>query len=481
MLKLVASLAAVAAGSIAAAQCDPAEVSSIYGVGWFLKADEGRIVQINGNLLQVLDASGPSIQLLGSAPIAGNDSFIDQHDVLGDLAAVPHRGGLTFYDISDGSDIETLTTYLPDGFNANDIVGGVLLRGQTAYMTIEEHLFILDITDPAAPAVAWEFDDLPGDGSRIFFQNDLLMVICDDSDVAVVNVIDPSLPFYVGSYNASFNGAESYDLAGGKLYAVDSGEVIIIDVSDPRFPQLYAEMDIDATAVVGQGDLMYAGNDDRTLLVYDVSGDEPVLVSDVFTGIRAIGPIAIAGDVVSLVLRNFRLQQFDVSDPAAPVELGAYQSMGRVQDLVAANDVVYAVDDTLFSVDVADPTRPAVVGTTPLDIGTRSALDVTGDLAVVTIDEDLYTIDVTDPTLPVVLGVNGDMTYQGEAISMAGDMAYVVNPHVMAIFDLSDPTLPIIVDNYVSFNAEFLDIDVANGLAYLMSNVDGLRIIDITG
>jgi hypothetical protein len=146
----------------------------------------------------------------------------------------------------------------------------------------------------------------------------------------------------------------------------------------------------------------------------------------------------------------------DVSIPTEPVGLAVHQMPGGANDLLVADDILYATDDFigLRIFDVRRPTDPVEIARMDLtaDIVYRGISTGHGPMAV---DGDLlfvgdyygrlHIIDIADPAHPLVRGrVRFDLapvglTLFGDQVLMTGDKS------VVKIVDVGDPDAPVVV------------------------------------
>jgi hypothetical protein len=154
--------------------------------------------------------------------------------------------------------------------------------------------------------------------------------------------------------------------------------------------------------------------------------------------------LARSGDLVYLGA-GAALVVADVSDPAAPVELG-YANLDRlVYDLARTGaTVVVLANGGLALVDVGDPGQPVQVGAfdfpAPWSIGNVAAAN---DLAFVPAGAaGLQVIDVSDPALPALVG-----SYGADAawVAVRDDRVYLLQSTGLRVLDVSDPAQPVSV------------------------------------
>ncbi len=141
----------------------------------------------------------------------------------------------------------------------------------------------------------------------------------------------------------------------------------------------------------------------------------------------------------------------DVSDPAAPVEVGSCPAQ-FYGNLTVTDNVVYSVsgDNGLEVFDIADPTQPAAIGSLDLPVG-ASETAVSGDLLFVANGRDgLTVVDVQEPSQPEVTG-SCDLPGFARGVACRWPFAYIAasgmidDPGGIYVLDISEPTAPELV------------------------------------
>ena len=158
----------------------------------------------------------------------------------------------------------------------------------------------------------------------------------------------------------------------------------------------------------------------------------------------------------------------DVSDPAGAISLrGSLDLPGYVSDdqklnfgggvlRVVTNDWTDVGLSRLFTIDVADPDAPAVLGSLELARGEQLfATQFTASRAyIVTFEQvdPLWVIDLSDPSQPMIAG---ELTVPGYATQMVADGDQLVTIGVdptldwrasVSLFDVSNPAAPMLLD-----------------------------------
>jgi len=258
-------------------------------------------------------------------------------------------------------------------------------------------------------------------------------------------------------------------------------------------------------AVAVQGDTAYVGVGPR-LVILDVSdpanpevlGQSPVypdfvqdvaVAGDPSTALRQAQDTS-SGQVYAYVAAgNGGLRVVDVSDPAAPTEVGSYDPPGRARAVAVQGNYAYVAYDQrgLRIVDVSDPAAPAEVGF--YDRLSAQAVAVAGDYAYVTDLWGLHIVDVSDPTAPTKVGYcqppKSPFGSSVQSVAVAGNYAYVIGiKHYyktssgwLRIIDVTYPTHPTEV-GFLSVSGHSVslhDVYVSSNTAYVAGEDSGFE------
>ena len=228
-------------------------------------------------------------------------------------------------------------------------------------------------------------------------------------------------------------------------------------------------------------------------------------------GLELIGQIGgpvIASTVVGnyvYAINDAGLRVIDVTDPAAPVEMGfcGYPGVGSARAVAAAGHYVYVayytyVDDEdnsglLQVIDVANPAAPVEIGR----YRTAKWIDiydvaVSGSYAYVADDVGLGVIDVTNPQSPTEAG-HLNLWWTGDDqssrdVAVAGNYAYVVEAahHWRTglqggiwVISIANPVVPTQVWFQHWVRTAMTDVAIADSYAYI-AHTSGLQVIDVT-
>jgi uncharacterized repeat protein (TIGR01451 family) len=221
--------------------------------------------------------------------------------------------------------------------------------------------------------------------------------------------------------------------------------------------------------------------------------------------------VVYSGGLAYAVSDNYGLRIVNVSDPANPFVVNPTFSgsddMGVTlygRGVFVSGSYAYVISDTygLRIVNVSDPANPFVVNPTftgtnnmGLTISGRGVF-VSGSYAYVsTVNNGLRIVNVTDPANPFVINPtfsgSDDMgvTLYGRGVFVSGSYAYVItDTYGLRIVDVSDPANPFVVNPtypapnnmYTTQTGNGVYVSESLGLAYVVSNEYGLRIVDVS-
>lgn len=200
--------------------------------------------------------------------------------------------------------------------------------------------------------------------------------------------------------------------------------------------------------------------------------------------------VVVSGDYVYVADGSGDLRVLDISDPEAPVAVGACAIPGTARDVAVAGDHAYvaAHDHGLQVIDISDPAAPVRVGSYDTD-AMANGIAVSGSYAYLVdyqslppiVDGGLYVFDVTDPSDPQIVGSHLETNPSSADVAVAGDYAYVAALHRgLQVFSVTDPAAPVLSGTYSTGSNYPLTVHVAGDYAYVGDSNTGLDIVDVT-
>ena len=369
----------------------------------------------------------PAADRAGQPRIAG--AHVDLGAYEGPLSVTPAAGPLQLVGQIGGS------------------LNSVTVDGGRAYVGIGPRLAVLDVSNPASPALlGWTGPRGAGD---VVLAGNRAYGTAGAAGLGIVDVSDPTHPTALGFYKT---GAAARDVAyaGSHAYVVygDRG-LRILDVSDPAHPTKVGELaGLSATCSVA------------------VSGDH-----------------AFVGDCGAW---SMELHVIDVSDPAHPSEVTSYPLGGAANRLLIAGSRAYVAAGFggLKILDLSDPENPSEMGAYPIP-GFGNAYDValSGTRAYVAAGNGMYIVDVSNPAAPTERG-SYPMTNEARRVAVAGGLAYVVEGRQgLRILNVSNPANVTDVGFYDATSRApqaAYDLAVNGSRAYVADYWRGVSSVDVS-
>jgi len=233
------------------------------------------------------------------------------------------------------------------------------------------------------------------------------------------------------------------------------------------------------TAVAVQGNYAYVGVGLR-LIVLDVSNPiTPTEVSSTTPFPYFVEDVVVSGTLVYVAAGGAGLRVVDVSDPAHPIEVGAWDSPGYAEGVAVAGDIVYLADGPygLRVIDVSDPAHPTPLGSA-YDMNYAFEVAVAGGHAyIAAAGAGLLVADVTDPAHPVEVGALDTPGY-AYSVAVSGTLAYVADAwEGLRVVNVSNPVSPTVL-GACDTPGWALSVAVAGSTVYVADGANGLRVVD---
>jgi hypothetical protein len=449
-------------------------------------------------VFQVIDVSDPPAPgLLGSLPVAAPPEGID---VAGDFvyAAIPATLGFSHLQIIDVSEpaapvgVAAVPTLL-----GRDVA----VEGDRAYVSgvvpgadvpLPAPPFqVLDISNPREP-VEIGSAVCCGNGGDVEVSGDFVYLASVGIGVQVIDVSEPAAPAGLGAIAAE---ARDVELEGDFAYTVGDIGLRVIDVSHPERPALVGGWSGSAVDDVEVRDaLAYLGTSDPLtgetggLVVVDVSDPTAVAgVGGIATGSPALD-VEVANGLAYVAAREAGLRVIDVANPALPFEVGSHAVPVSAEQVEVVGGLALVADPgarlprpgirgSLRVIDLSNPAAPSEIGAYEVggpvpcrDPGLAVAdavayLSCGGGSAVA----GVHVIDLSDPAAPI--GGIGWPGVSGSGVDVAGSLVFVAGPGALHVLGPSVASAPL--------TGEGVHVEVFDDLAYVVDGL-GLRVFDVT-
>lgn len=356
-------------------------------------------------------------------------------------------------------------------------ITAVAVSGTLAVAGTLEGLELIDISDPASPALVSSLD-LGGEIKDLVVEGDLAYLANYGGWLQIVDLSNPLAPRLRGSL-ATNGSPHGIDIADGRAVIANyNGGFQIIAISDPDAPALIGQASGEST----RGSVLDVQITDTVVWVVTYGGLARFDISDPTspTGGMLIDVIQlfsansrgveIVGDRAYLAMGTHGLGVFDLNAPVGQQTVTVLDTPGYPMDVqVVGNRAYLAEREYGFQlVDLSDPDRPQLLGrfNTPGStdrlavVGTRVFLPDTGG--------GLIILDTADDRLERLgsYGVGGDIT----KLSVHGDRAYLAGAQGFTIVDISIPARPHVLGSlYLFGNAD--NVVVAGNVAYVSTDL----------
>jgi len=256
-------------------------------------------------------------------------------------------------------------------------------------------------------------------------------------------------------------------------------------------------------AVAVQGNYAYVGVGLR-LVVLDVSDPADLVeVGNTAPFPYFVEDVVVQGDLAYVAAGGAGLRAVDITDPANPVELGAWDSPGYAEGVAVSGNTAYLADGPygLWTVDVSDPAHPQKTGAAYdmnyafeveidwVDSGkgdsgrgdseSRPSVQGRPYAFIAAAGAGLLVADVSDPAHPLEVGALDTPGYAfGMAISQG--IVYIADGwEGLHLVNINDPRHPNSIGMADTPGWAF-GVDVDNGRAYVADAFMGLRVLDIS-
>lgn len=278
------------------------------------------------------------------------------------------EGRLVMADIDEGLVIYTLAQGgLPEPQRALDSPGPwadyVAVSGDHAYVTWQQDLRVMDVSDPTDPrAVGW-LDKVGLNLGPVVIHGHYAYIPTTPDGLRIVDVSDPASPRRVPDAVSPVAGFFSLAIAGTQAYIVQSMQLLVLDLARPELPVRAGGLAIpsDSEWVAVDGDRAYVATSSfGDLVAIDIADSRrPRLLGSLpvdgpVSALQASGPLAYLADP------RGALRVVDVSNPVAMRHLGQVSLPPQTQDVAVSGSRVFLANgpDGIQVVDVSNPSLP---------------------------------------------------------------------------------------------------------------------------
>lgn len=254
------------------------------------------------------------------------------------------------------------------------------------------------------------------------------------SGLMIVDIADPAAPRILGVVDTPGQVMQVV-LAGHYAYLADGkGGLRIVDVADPEQPKEVASLPMIALRLAIRGGYLYAAMAGNGLQVVDVSSPtQPRAVMQLPTAAPLID-VAVHEDRLVLGYTKGGVALARLDNPARPAIEQRLDLEGSIRGLASQGTELFVVTRIfdketgghLVRVDLAEPSRPRILSTTPL-YGHPSDIEWTGDRVLVCLEANGVRIfDVADPVVPRLIDIV-DLPSSPRSAVLSGEILWVAD------------------------------------------------------
>ncbi|MEX2161361.1 MAG: NosD domain-containing protein [Anaerolineales bacterium] len=421
--------------------------------------------------VQIVDVSNPA-KPTQSGTLATNGWSLGVSVRDNRLASANGAMGVDIFDVSDPAQPDFESTYLKEPSEGDAMVRRVVLGGDLILAADTTNgLRLIDVSRSTRPAQRGLYAQLSY-ARRITLNGDYAYVsTASEGAMYAINIADPLHPYQVSKFQAdgiavdvTING----DYATLGTFMDSTNCYTLIDISDPSNPQFKDAVDLQSLIcgaprqMVAQGNYVYSA-DEWGLSIYDLSrpgkietigridlqqeGDQTVALS-------VSGNYAYVGDASS------GLKIVDISDPANPEFILAYNPGDVVGSIFSAGDVLFLGHYASGITTAANPApgqTPTLLGRYQTLSSVEEATFAEGELVVSEGNGGLEILDASDaahiqfvqaietPGFAWASAISGNTLYVADGTS--GLLIYRQMPVDQSAENTESPVYPTLVVN----------------------------------
>lgn len=363
------------------------------------------------------------------------------------------------------------------GMSARDLASD----GDLAFMTINDEVTILDISDPAQPT-GLSSATTPGWAWQVATEGSYLFVADFHGGLRIISLQDTALPVEVGYFDTAM-APVGLVLSGDHAYIAAGYEGLqIVDIAPYTEPRTVGVLPIPGYTkrlAVANG-MAFVADMDYGLHIIDISNPTmPTEVGFIDTPDGA-SDVKVRDNYSYVVSQSGGLRIIDVHDPSTPVEIGHFDIQHSLMDgLDVAGNYAYVADSVmgLHIIDIANPYSPKEVSLldTP---GYLGDVAVSGNYAYLADGNGGFLVaDISNAREPRVIGHHGTPVW-AVAVAINQEFVYVADlSGGVRVFNVSEPAAPVEVGFYCGGNISTHEAIADNDIVYVIDEGLGLLVI----
>ncbi|MBN2532205.1 MAG: chitobiase/beta-hexosaminidase C-terminal domain-containing protein [Spirochaetales bacterium] len=362
------------------------------------------------------------------------------------------------------------------------VTGSIFIKDDYLYVTSVDNFRIFDVSDVIPRYVS----TIEQGGSMIKISGKYGYINYASNSITIVDLHNPALPRIINTFTISgtFN---DYEIYGDNIYFVKGSDgILVMNIEDKQNPVIVTEYPLSgyiSHVEVAENHLFLAAS--GQVIVIDITDPaQPVTIG------QAAIPVKPNGSIHGFVLQNnmiaigsgyeYCFVMFDVSDPASPQMMYHYLPTDIINHLYFSGNTIYVQEGHYFfrKIDITDVQHPYVKTCIDTKL-TMNDVFVAGNYAYAyDYDEGIKIFDVSDPSSPLFIsplyneGIVAD-------ILVRGTLLYYVGSGGLTIVDVADPLHPGKI-SHVETTENVNSMFMRGHYVYMTQYDDGLYIVDVT-
>ena len=365
----------------------------------------------------------------------------------------------------------------------------IAVLGDVAYVaTGNTGLSILDISDPAHPTETGSWFQ-QGDIRGVAVASEKVYVVDDQYGLYVLDATTPSDPVQVGSIE--FLHGRAVAVEGEYAYIAGVYFLEIIDISDPASPQSVSNVNADNTdathiAVVNRH--VFITSERTGLLCYDASDPAVPVQLETYGTLGPPTNVIVQENHLLITVRVTGahgvngFEVMDLDDPAHPGQnqYSRYQTSSAPSSAVIRNDTIYLLHrGVVDAVPITDDYMLTMSGSCDAP-SSGISLALAGDkLLAGERYGGIRVLGLSDPDQPDQLSYL-DKSARWDTVVKSGDTACLLNGSGnLVVVDCTDPSAPVEASVYSHFSSDITGIWVYREHVFA-ATPDSLLVLDVS-
>ncbi len=408
--------------------------------------DDYAFISCGGNGVVVLDINQPDLlpEVVAIPTYSANDVFFEEDF----LYVADDTDGLKVFDISTVTAPIQIGEYDTDGRSEE-----IQKSGNIVYIgDYQEGIQLIDVTTKANPVEIGSFDTR-GETSGIAANGSYVYTVEQEKGLRVFDISNIHNPAEIG-----FCGLKDpVDIQIRDHYAYiadDYNGFRVVDISDPYHPAEVAGINLGSTYDVTLHDhYAFVGNMNNGLAIIDIQDPlNPVLISR-YDNDGYSFTVDIVSNYAYVANANQGLRVYNVTDLENPTEVFQYKpDRCYFRDVKIYNGYAYVADinNNLIRIfNISDPAAPVEVALFE-DTDTPFSILINDNFSYIAEHQfGVKVLDLSHPTTPLVVGKYEDVT-RTERMALAGEYLFLTNYQSGALildYQEIDPLAPTAPDN----------------------------------